>query len=58
MTEQSTQAPGEPKKNNMVLYAVIGIVILCCLCCALAFIGQYLLENSNFSLVHLFRLTV
>lgn len=56
MAEQNVQAPGEPKKNNVILFVVIGFIVLCCTCCALAFLAQYLLENSNFSLVNLLHL--
>ena len=45
-----------PKNNNKtILYIVVGVIVLCCLCCAALLIGQYLLENSNFSLVHAIR---
>jgi len=46
-----------PKNNNnkIILYVVIGLIVLCCLCCAVLLIGQYLLENSNFSLVNVIR---
>ena len=45
-----------PKNNNKtILYIVFGIIIFCCLCCAALLIGQYILENSDFSLVHAIR---
>ncbi len=47
---------GEPKKNKTVIYVVVGILVLCCLCCAIALVGQYLLEHSNFSLVNTLHL--
>jgi hypothetical protein len=41
-----------PKSNNKkILYIVLGVVAFCCLCCVVLLIGQYFLENSNFSLV-------
>lgn len=55
MTEPHIQPLSEPRKNNTILYVVIGGVVLCCLCCVIGLIGQYLLENSNFSLVNVFR---
>ena len=46
-----------PKNNNKtILYVVIGVIVFCCLCCIALFIGQYILENSNFSLVNISRL--
>lgn len=45
--------PDAPKNNNRtILYIVLGVIIFCCLCCAVLLIGQYFLENSNFSLVN------
>jgi purine-cytosine permease-like protein len=55
MTEQFSETPLQPKKKNIILYVVIGIVVLCCFCCITGLIGQYLLENSGFSLVNLLR---
>jgi hypothetical protein len=49
---------GEPKKNKTVIYVVVGVLVLCCLCCVVVFVGQYLLEHSNFSLVNTLRLIV
>jgi len=56
MNEESNAPISEkPKKNNTVLYIVIGVVVLVCICCVLLFVGQYYLENSNFSLVEIIR---
>lgn len=51
MTEEINIPSGQPKKNNTVLYVAIGVVALCCVCCGLALTAQYILQNSNFSLV-------
>ncbi len=47
--------PVEPKKNNSktILTVVIATIVVCCLCIAALLVGQYLLENSDFSLVNL-----
>ncbi|MBC7877160.1 MAG: hypothetical protein H7Y59_08330 [Anaerolineales bacterium] len=53
MSTESTTQTETPKNNNKnIIYIVLGVVVFCCLCCAALFIGQYILENSNFSLVH------
>jgi len=45
--------PDAPKNSNKnILYIVLGVVVFCCLCCAALLIGQYFLENSDFSLVN------
>lgn len=54
MTEEINTPPEQPKKN-MVLYIVIGVVILCCVCCGFALILQLILENSDFTLVNIIR---
>jgi hypothetical protein len=50
-------APLPPKANNRTLYIVIGVIVLCFLCCGLALLAQSLLENSDFSLVNLLHTT-
>ena len=54
MTEE-INTPSEQPKKNMVLYIVIGVVILCCVCCGFALILQLILENSDFTLVNIIR---
>jgi len=54
MEQNSLPQNGSPK-NKTILYVIIGAVIVCCLCCILALVGQYFLEHSNFSLVSVFR---
>ena len=47
----------QPKNNNKtILYVVLGVIVFCCFCCAALLIGQYLLQNSNFSLVNVSHL--
>ena len=51
--------PNTPKSNNKtILYIVLGVIVFCCLCCLALFIGQYILEHSNFSLVNVPHLPV
>ena len=57
MTEQVPPASVESKKSRTVLYVVLGIIMLCGLCCASLLIGQYILESSDFSLVYAFQFT-
>ncbi len=60
--DEPASQPKTPKNNNKtILYIVLGVIVFCCLCCVALLIGQYLLENSNFSLVQcntLFHLIV
>ena len=46
--------PIEPKKDNTktILMIVAGVIAFCCLCCGALLLGQYLLQNSNLTLVH------
>jgi len=53
MTEETNTPSGQLKKNNTVLYIVIGVAVLCCACCGLALIAQLILQNSDFSLVNI-----
>jgi uncharacterized protein involved in exopolysaccharide biosynthesis len=55
MTEEINIPPEQPKKNNTVLYIVIGIAALCCICCGLALVAQLILQNSDFTLVNIIR---
>ena len=56
MSNESTPQIETPKNNNKtILYILIGVIVFCCLCCAALLIGQYLLENSGFSLVQVIR---
>jgi hypothetical protein len=47
--------PSVPQKNNTknILMIVAGVVVFCCLCCGVLLLGQYLLENSNLTLVNI-----
>lgn len=47
--------PSEQPKKNTILYIVIGVVVLCCVCCGLVVIAQLILQNSDFSLVNIVR---
>jgi hypothetical protein len=49
--------PIEPKKDNKktILMVVAGVFVLCCLCCGLLLLGQYILENSDLTLVYIFQ---
>lgn len=51
MSEAPAPKVEGPKNNKTTIYIVIGVVVFCCLCCAALLIGQYLLENSGFTLV-------
>jgi hypothetical protein len=52
MTETTPPAePGKKKPNTAIILAA-GAILLCCGCIAALLIGQYLLENSDFSLVN------
>ncbi len=53
MTEEINDPSEQPKKNNAILYIVIGVVVLCCVCCGLALIAQLILQNSDFTLVNI-----
>jgi len=55
MTEEINAPSEPPKKKNTILYVVIGAAVLLCFCCALLLAGQYILENSDFSLVNIIR---
>jgi hypothetical protein len=47
--------PVAPKKDNSrtIIAVVVGVIVLCCVCIATVLVAQYLLENSDFSLVRL-----
>lgn len=51
MAEAPTPQVEGQKNNKTTIYIVVGVVVFCCLCCAALLIGQYLLENSDFTLV-------
>ena len=52
---EETNTPSEQPKKNIVLYVVIGIAVICCVCCGIAMILQLILENSDFTLVNIIR---
>ena len=52
---EETNTPSEQPKKNIVLYVVIGIAVICCVCCGIAMILQVILENSDFTLVNIIR---
>ncbi len=45
--------PASPQKNNRLGVILIAGVLLCCACLGALLVGQYLLENSDFTLVKL-----
>ena len=48
--------PGPAKSGpNRTVLIVVGVIVLCCGCIAALLVGQYLLENSDFTLVGLLR---
>ncbi|MBI3162073.1 MAG: hypothetical protein HYZ23_06170 [Chloroflexi bacterium] len=56
MSVESAPQNETPKKDTKtILYIALGVIAFCCLCCAALLIGQYLLENSDFSLVQTMR---
>ena len=56
--EPALQAETPKNNNKTILYVVLGVIVFCCLCCVALLIGQYLLENSNFSLVNALHLFI
>lgn len=54
MAEETNTPPEQPKKN-IVLYVVIGIAVICFVCCGIAMVLQLILENSDFTLVNIIR---
>ena len=53
--EPNLQMETTKNNNKTIIYIVAGVIVFCCLCCAALLIGQYLLENSDFSLVQVMR---
>jgi hypothetical protein len=49
--ESNLPKEAQKRDNKNIILIVAGVIIFCCLCCAALLVGQYLLENSNFSLV-------
>jgi hypothetical protein len=47
--------PAQPNRNKNIIYVAIGAIILCCLCCAAMLAVQYILENSDATLVNIPR---
>jgi|JI10StandDraft_1071094.scaffolds.fasta_scaffold168322_3 hypothetical protein len=52
---EETNTPSEQPKKNIVLYVVIGIAVICFVCCGIAMVLQLILENSDFTLVNIIR---
>jgi hypothetical protein len=44
-------APAPGGGWNQKLYIPLGVIVLCCVCCGLALLFQYLLQTSDFTLV-------
>jgi flagellar basal body-associated protein FliL len=56
--EPAMQSNAPKNGNKKILYIVLGVAAFCLFCCAALLIGQYFLENSDFSLVYSGRLIV
>lgn len=55
MSNEPNPESRQPQKRNTILYIVIGLVVSGCFCCGAALLAQWLLENSDFTLVQIAR---